>query len=111
MTYNCSYCGVKYVAIARSKQLHFCSPDCVQLFRSKHFSQQERAWQLTHLAIDRGELIRQPCACGNVEVGAHHEDYTKPLDVVWMCQSCHIKHHSYRNLGISSVNRVKTGVY
>jgi hypothetical protein len=24
---------------------------------------------------------------------AHHEDYDKPLEVVWLCQPCHKQRH------------------
>ena len=45
-------------------------------------------------AIRRGELVRQPCfRCGEEKTVAHHEDYEKPLDIVWLCQSCHKKRH------------------
>jgi predicted RNase H-like nuclease (RuvC/YqgF family) len=26
-------------------------------------------------------------------IHAHHEDYKKPLDIVWVCRSCHMKIH------------------
>jgi hypothetical protein len=40
----------------------------------------------------RGKLIPQLCACGN-NAEMHHEDYTKPLDVLWICRPCHLKLH------------------
>jgi ribosomal protein S27AE len=46
-------------------------------------------------AIQRGEIIRQPCSdCGTkVSVQAHHDDYAKPLDVRWLCRKCHLDWH------------------
>ena len=47
-------------------------------------------------AIRDGKLKRPSCcsACGvNCIPHAHHEDYTKPLDVIWLCTRCHGKRH------------------
>jgi len=45
-------------------------------------------------AIRDGKLTKGPCAkCGNPKVQAHHHDYSKPLDVTWLCSSCHAKEH------------------
>lgn len=45
-------------------------------------------------AIKRGELTRQPCeVCGDPKVDAHHDDYSKPLDVRWLCRKHHRLHH------------------
>ena len=45
-------------------------------------------------AIKTGGLVRMPCSrCGNTNSLAHHEDYDKPLEVVWLCQPCHKQRH------------------
>lgn len=46
-------------------------------------------------AIRYGVLKWSPCERCNSEdnVDAHHEDYSKPLDVTWLCKPCHgIRH-------------------
>lgn len=41
-------------------------------------------------AIRAGKLKRLPCVvCCSPKSEAHHPDYSKPLDVVWLC----LKHH------------------
>lgn len=45
-------------------------------------------------ALRDGRLTRQPCACGNPKSQAHHDDYSKPLDVRWLCVKCHWAHHN-----------------
>lgn len=46
-------------------------------------------------ALKDGRLERQPCEeCGTTEqVQAHHEDYSKPLDVRWLCKTHHTEVH------------------
>jgi len=45
-------------------------------------------------AIKAGILEPEPCKiCGAIDVQAHHEDYSKPLDVVWFCRKHHAEHH------------------
>lgn len=46
-------------------------------------------------AIESGRIERQPCSqCGVAEAEAHHDDYTKPLEVRWLCRRCHRRHHA-----------------
>lgn len=35
--------------------------------------------------------------CGTVAVIAHHYDYNKPLEVIWVCRQCHAKIHTKIN--------------
>ncbi len=45
-------------------------------------------------AIRSRRLAKKPCeSCGIPETEAHHEDYSKPLDVQWYCRKCHSKRH------------------
>lgn len=49
-------------------------------------------------ALRSGSLVRQPCErCGNAKSLAHHEDYDKKLDVVWLCEPCHRQRHKEIN--------------
>lgn len=54
-----------------------------------------RARSLASAAVKAGRLIRKPCErCGEQKSQKHHPDYSKPLDVVWLCRPCHeIEHH------------------
>jgi len=47
-----------------------------------------------YYAIRHGKLQRQPCeVCGAKDTHAHHDDYTKPLQVRWLCPPCHRWEH------------------
>jgi hypothetical protein len=45
-------------------------------------------------AIRSGKLIRDVCeVCGCEKVDAHHDDYSKPLQVRWLCRVHHLMEH------------------
>lgn len=58
-------------------------------------------------AIRDGRLVRQPCLlCGDKKTQAHHEDYSKPLDVEWLCFKCHREHrHQQTTVTQSAVSQ------
>lgn len=42
-----------------------------------------------------------PCeVCGDVNSQGHHEDYSRPLEVMWLCQ----KHHSARHMEMERID-------
>lgn len=64
---------------------------CMNTERTK---KQMQAHGLVQKALKHGEIVRQGCAvCGGTAL-AHHEDYDKPLDVIWLCRSHHMNRHS-----------------
>ena len=103
---------------ANNSQCAACNREKMRLLRLKrkaenpNFAIEERAKRQAHLhlddlhrfkvsvrhltlrAIGTGILIRQPCeVCGLEKVDAHHDDYTKPLEVRWLCRKHHNRHH------------------
>lgn len=45
--------------------------------------------------VAAGKLVKQPCeVCGSSEVHGHHDDYSKPLEVRWLCPIHHNEHHT-----------------
>ncbi len=55
------------------------------------------AKDIVNNAIKAGKLFKKPCfKCGIKKVEGHHPDYTKPLQVIWLCK----KHHTETHLAV-----------
>lgn len=49
-----------------------------------------RAHAAVRRSIKNGTLVKQPCAvCGSEDSESHHDDYSKPLEVIWLCGPHH----------------------
>ena len=121
----CKNCGVDFFAIKYEVKRgggKFCSRTCQRSQQAKKnaaaridgltAADRKRAWiektpkqvhvahKKTEWAIESGALVRQPCElCGAIKVDAHHDDYSKPLEVRWLCRKHHLLHHRYTSPG------------
>ena len=58
------------------------------------YPERKRAQTTLHNAVRDGKVSKLPCAvCGDERVHGHHFDYTKPLEVVWLCPKHHMQFH------------------
>lgn len=61
--------------------------------KTDEFRKKKNAQRAVLRALEKGLLIKpHKCSrCGNIplRIEAHHEDYTKRLDVEWLCTPCH----------------------
>ncbi len=55
-----------------------------------------KAHTMVSNAIRDGRLKKMSCdICGSKQsLHAHHEDYSRPLNVVWLCAKHHHRHHA-----------------
>jgi hypothetical protein len=77
--------------------------------RRAHVAMVSKKWRMenpegyrAHTAIGNAirdkKIIRMPCeVCGNKKTHAHHEDYSKPFEVKWLCPLHHHRLHAGNN--------------
>src|SRR5690348_5416393 len=54
----------------------------------------DNARSYAYVYFKRGKLHKIPCeCCGSPKSQMHHEDYDKPLEVIWLCRPCHMRLH------------------
>lgn len=66
-------------------------------YLESHRQRQRARWAVKR-AIKSGKLCR-PTICqtcgGDCYPDAHHCDYGRPTDVMWLCKSCHVEWHKH----------------
>jgi hypothetical protein len=60
--------------------------------KARHPEKAIALWKV-HNATKSGKLKRKPCSVCGKKAEAHHDDYSKPLNVRWLCRTHHIEHH------------------
>tara|TARA_R110000803_G_scaffold37320_2_gene80370 strand:- start:648 stop:1076 length:429 start_codon:yes stop_codon:yes gene_type:complete len=74
--------------------------EAVNLWK-KNNPEKAAASRAVRSAIKKGEMERKPCEeCGATRnIHGHHDDYSKPLDVRWLCALHHKRHHAAMERG------------
>ncbi len=48
--------------------------------------------------LNKGKIKKQPCSiCGDEKSEMHHEDYSKPIEILWLCRIHHLELHNGKN--------------
>ena len=68
----------------------------MRIYRKTHFLEKVQARKILWEAIRVG-FIKRPSKCEvcmkECKPDGHHKDYSKPLDVQWLCRTCHNHQH------------------
>ncbi len=103
--YNLHYrrkvCKVCFRAVFRERyQKNKIKMRASQKKNSLKYPEKVKAKTTMNTAVSNGTL-KKPTICPKCKkekrIEGHHEDYSKPLEVIWRCHSCHMKIHSLRN--------------
>lgn len=101
----CSKCGVlhnrrrtgrrknqfqAYCALCHAAYMRATRPRHRDLSTEARWKSNARAYANTYQK--RGKLVPQPCHCG-AKAEKHHHDYSKPLEVEWLCRKHHLEIH------------------
>lgn len=65
-----------------------------QRIRRRRFPEKDKARRMVQIHLKSGKITKSPCRdCGSLMVQAHHTDYSKGLDVIWLCRQHHVIEH------------------
>jgi hypothetical protein len=95
---TCSHCGREkegsYLNESYCAHCKYYKKKLLRPYRSDEQKLKDAARKLAYKKIMEGSLVRQPCeVCEEIKVDAHHDDYSKPFDVRWLCKKHHREHH------------------
>lgn len=95
---TCSRCRMPHER-AKSRYCAACHAAYMREWRTTHPLNPEQRRKMNsrcyaNVYQRRGKLVPQPCeVCGSPDSQKHHEDYARPLEVNWLCRTCHLAHH------------------
>jgi len=95
----CSECNTNKAKESRYRNGHISSRRAAKKWSIKN-NEKTRAHGLLRYYTKGyiGTKIIRPDICSScgkkVKVDGHHPDYSKPLEVIWLCKKCHKKEHA-----------------
>jgi hypothetical protein len=95
--HRCKDCRAKEDKARRSEWLREYEREYRKEYRkNKGVKEKDSARNKVTMAIRKGRVVRpDTCSlCGKTcKPQAHHHDYNKPFDVIWLCRLCHEAEH------------------
>ncbi len=80
----CLKCHARYMRENRPKHS--------ELTEEQRIKANARAY--ANVYLNRGKIKKKNCIdCGSEKSQMHHDDYSKPLEVIWLCRECRQKRH------------------
>lgn len=75
--------------------------------KTRNYRERNPEKHAAHSAVNReiraGRFTPLPCEVCGSKANAHHDDYSKQLEVVWLCP----KHHAERHVELRKIERAK----
>ena len=73
------------------------NPEWLKTWHASYDKRKRYAQRKVQRAVKSGVLTRPStcpsCGARGVRIEAHHDDYSKPLNVRWLCSFCHKQEH------------------
>jgi hypothetical protein len=54
-----------------------------------------RAYAGVYLRRGKIQKVNECQFCGDAGTQMHHEDYSEPLQIIWLCKDCHQSLHAF----------------
>ena len=89
---RCKKCDVARREIYRKKHLKFYAE--YRKIYATRYPEKIVAQTKLNYQVRLGNITKTLCeVCAEKKVEGHHEDYSKPLVVNWLCKRCHVIRH------------------
>jgi len=77
-----------------NEKLKIYNRQYIKKWRSKNGTEKDKVRKLLYHEIANNKIVRGLCeVCGNQNAEGHHFDYSKPLEVIWLCPVHHKDMH------------------